>query len=67
MNRLKKVILTVLLVFALSSCTGIGIGVGIPVGPVNIGIGTTLKVPKSKNRKAEKKIKDIYDEDIEIN
>lgn len=66
MNRLKKIVLTVLIVSVLSSCAGVGIGVGIPVGPVNIGVGTTLKVPKSKNRKAEKKIKDMYDEDIEI-
>ena len=67
LNRLKKIVLIVLIVSVLSSCTGIGVGVGIPVGPVNIGVGTTLKVPKSKNRKAEKKIKDAYDEDIEMN
>lgn len=59
MNRLKKIILTVLMIFTVSSCTGIGIGVGIPIGPVSVGVGTTLKVPKSKNKKVENKIKDV--------
>ena len=45
MNRLKRIILTILMIFTLSSCTGIGIGVGIPIGPVSVGVGTTLKVP----------------------
>ena len=63
LNRLKKIILTVLMIFTLSSCTGIGIGVGIPIGPVSVGVGTTLKAPKSKNKNAEKQIKDVnYDE-----
>jgi len=44
LNRLKRIILTILMIFTLSSCTGIGIGVGIPIGPVSVGIGTTLKV-----------------------
>ena len=54
MNRLKKIILTVLMIFTVSSCTGIGIGVGIPIGPVSVGVGTTLKVPQSKNKKNSK-------------
>jgi hypothetical protein len=33
------------MIFTLSSCKGIGIGVGIPIGPVSVGVGTTLKVP----------------------
>ena len=45
LNRLKRIILTILMIFTLSSCTGIGIGVGIPIGPVSVGVGTTLKVP----------------------
>ena len=59
MNRLKKIILTVLMIFTASSCTGIGIGVGIPIGPVSVGVGTTLKVPQSKNKKIQKEIKDL--------
>ncbi len=63
LNRLKKIILTVLMIFTVSSCTGIGIGVGIPIGPVSVGVGTTLKAPKSKNKQAEKRIKEAnYDE-----
>ena len=63
MNRLKKIILTVLMIFTLSSCTGIGIGVGIPIGPVSVGVGTTLKAPKGKTKNADKQIKDVnYDE-----
>ena len=57
LNRLKKIILTVLMIFTVSSCTGIGIGVGIPIGPVSVGVGTTLKVPQSKNKKIQKEIK----------
>jgi len=34
------------MIFTLSSCTGIGIGVGIPIGPVSVGVGTTLKAPR---------------------
>ena len=59
LNRLKKIILTVLMIFTVSSCTGIGIGVGIPIGPVSVGVGTTLKVPQSKNKKIQKEIKDL--------
>ena len=63
LNRLKKIILTVLMIFTVTSCTGIGIGVGIPIGPVSVGVGTTLKAPKSKNKNADKQIKDVnYDE-----
>jgi hypothetical protein len=37
--------------------------VGIPIGPVSVGVGTTLKAPKSKNKNADKQIKDVnYDE-----
>ena len=65
LNRLKKIILTVLMIFTLSSCTGIGIGVGIPIGPVSVGVGTTLKVPQSKNKKIQKEIKDLDYDDLD--
>jgi len=65
LNRLKKIILTVLTIFTVSSCTGIDIGVGIPIGPVSVGVGTTLKVPKGKNKKVESKIKDLDYEDLD--
>ena len=65
MNRLKKIILTVLMIFTVSSCTGIGIGVGIPIGPVSVGVGTTLKAPKSKNKKIQKEIKDLDYDDLD--
>ena len=64
LNRLKKIILTVLMIFTVSSCTGIGIGVGIPIGPVSVGVGTTLKVPQSKNKKIQKEIKDLDYDDL---
>jgi hypothetical protein len=65
LNRLKKIILTVLMIFTVSSCTGIGIGVGIPIGPVSVGVGTTLKVPQSKNKKIQKEIKDLDYDDLD--
>ena len=65
LNRLKKIILTVLMIFTVSSCTGIGIGVGIPIGPVSVGGGTTLKVPQSKNKKIQKEIKDLDYDDLD--
>ena len=65
MNRLKRIILTILMIFTLSSCTGIGIGVGIPIGPVSVGVGTTLKVPQSKNKKIQKEIKDLDYDDLD--
>ena len=65
LNRLKKIILTVLMIFKVSSCTGIGIGVGIPIGPVSVGVGTTLKVPQSKNKKIQKEIKDLDYDDLD--
>jgi putative liporotein len=65
LNRLKKIILTVLMIFTASSCTGIGIGVGIPIGPVSVGVGTTLKVPQSKNKKIQKEIKDLDYDDLD--
>ena len=65
LNRLKKIILTVLMIFTVYSCTGIGIGVGIPIGPVSVGVGTTLKVPQSKNKKIQKEIKDLDYDDLD--
>ena len=65
LNRLKKIILTVLMIFTVSSCTVIGIGVGIPIGPVSVGVGTTLKVPQSKNKKIQKEIKDLDYDDLD--
>ena len=53
------------MIFTVTSCTGIGIGVGIPIGPVSVGVGTTLKVPQSKNKKIQKEIKDLDYDDLD--
>ncbi len=43
---MKKIILIAFIVCVMVSCTSVGVGVGVPLGPVNLGVGTTIRVPK---------------------
>lgn len=49
MKKFKNILMVVLSVTSITACTGIGVGVGIPIGPVNVGLGTTIGLPKGSD------------------
>ncbi|BBM35725.1 DUF3060 domain-containing protein [Pseudoleptotrichia goodfellowii] len=49
MKKFKNILIVVLSVTSITACTGIGVGVGIPIGPVSVGLGTTIGLPKGSD------------------
>lgn len=59
---MRKLITIALITLMMTSCTGIGGGLGIPIGPVNLGIGTTINIPKKKSKSKTSQIKNVESE-----
>lgn len=60
MKKIKNILSVVVFSVLTASCTGIGIGVGVPIGPVSVGVGTTIKVPTGNSTGKIEKAKGKY-------
>lgn len=49
MKKFKNILIIISSVTLITACTGIGVGVGIPIGPVSVGVGTTIGLPKGSD------------------
>ncbi|RRD39802.1 DUF3060 domain-containing protein [Leptotrichia sp. OH3620_COT-345] len=54
MRKIKNILFIGVVSILIMSCTGIGIGVGVPIGPVSVGVGTTIKIPTGSTGKVGK-------------